>query len=105
MHLLKPKPLLIILVAASLSFNARADVYKESGGVVVIDAIHFDYRNFEFTDAPIPHHFHIQPDEDGKTTPEHPWGDTPDQEIASSRTGHYLRILPDNGQNKGNCTS
>ena len=57
-------------------FCARAAVYQEVGGKVVIEATHFDYRNFEFTDAPIPHHFHIVPDEDGVTSATHPWGDT-----------------------------
>src|SRR5258706_449303 len=43
----------------------RAAVYQEAFGQVVVEAVHFDYRNFEFTDAAIPHHFHIMPDEDG----------------------------------------
>ncbi|MBI3414667.1 MAG: hypothetical protein HY043_05000 [Verrucomicrobia bacterium] len=93
----------ILLALLTIGWNAKGDVYKESGGVVVIDAIHYDYHNFEFTDAAIPHHFHVQPDDDGKNTPDHPWGDTPDQEFQNSRSGHYLRILPDNGSNKGNC--
>ena len=85
------------------SGSAKAAVYKESGGIVVVDAKDFDYRNFEFTDAPVPHHFHLVPDEDGVTTPEHPWGDTHSPDFANSRTGHYLQILPDAGANNGNC--
>ena len=90
----------------------RAAVYQEVGGQVVIEAVHFDYRNFEFTDKPIPHHFHIVPDEDNVTSAEHPWGDTgfnqndPNNMIANSRTGHYVQIVPDvadGGDNKGNC--
>jgi hypothetical protein len=76
-----------------------------------VEAIHFDYRNFEFTDAPIPHHFHIVPDEDSVTSAVHPWGDTGNNpndpngqnRFANSRSGHYLQIVPDSGQNKGNC--
>ena len=44
MHLLKPKPLLITLLAAGLGFNARAATYKEVGGIVVVEAEHFDSR-------------------------------------------------------------
>jgi len=91
----------------------KAAVYQESGGRVVIEAIHFDYRNFEITDAPIPHHFHIVPDEDGVTSAAHPWGDSGNNpndpnglnRFANSRTGHYLQILPDVGANNGNCTN
>src|SRR5439155_25422315 len=83
--------------------KSHADVYKEVNGVVCIDAIHYDYRNFEFTDAPIPHHFHIVPDEDGVTSAAHPSGDTHSPDFANSRTGHYLQILPDSGANNGNC--
>src|SRR5262245_53276603 len=93
------------------TLTSSSDVYKESGGVVVVEAVHFDYRNFEFTDATIPRHFHIVPDEDNVTSPEHPWGDTGNNpndpggqnQFASSRTGHYVQIVPDTGQNKGNC--
>ena len=85
-------------------------VYQEVGGQVVIEAVHFDYRNYEFTDAAIPHHFHIVPDEDGVTSAGHPWGDTgvtaDGTPFANSRTGHYVQIVPDvpgGGQNKGSC--
>src|SRR5205807_9270546 len=81
----------------------KAAVYQESGGQVVVEAVHFDYRNFEFTDAAIPHHFHIVPDEDNVTSAEHPWGDAGVNVIANSRTGRYVQIVPDIGQNKGNC--
>ena len=91
----------------------KAAVYQEVGGQVVVEAVHFDYRNFEFTDAAIPHHFHIVPDEDNVTSATHPWGDTGNNpndpnllnQIANSRSGHYAQIVPDNGQNKGNCTT
>src|SRR6266516_7905295 len=108
-----PRFLLFVLPALGLSaFCARAAVYQEVGGKVVVEAVHFDYRNFEFTDKPIPHHFHIVPDEDNVTSAEHPWGDTgfnqndPNNMIANSRTGHYVQIVPDaadGGDNKGNC--
>src|SRR5438132_11213066 len=81
----------------------RAAVYQEVGGQVVVEAVHFDYRNFEFTDAPIPHHFHIVPDEDNVTSAAHPWGDTGwnpndltgSNIVANSRSGHYVQIVPD----------
>ena len=83
----------------------KAAVYQEVGGQVVVEAVHFDYRNFEFTDKPIPHHFHIVPDEDNVTSAAHPWGDTGSNpsdpnglnQFANSRTGHYLQIVPDIG--------
>lgn len=100
----------VILALLAAGWNAKGDVYKESGGVVVIEATHFDYANYEFTDAAVPHHFHIVPDDDGKNTPSHPWGDsgvTADgSPFQNSRTGHYIQIVPDTpggGQNKGNC--
>ncbi len=92
-----------LVALLAFSWNARGAVYKEAGGVVVIDAIHFDYRNFEFTDAEVPHHFHIVPDEDGLVSPSHPWGDTHAPDYLNSRTGHYLQLLPDAGANNGNC--
>src|SRR5436853_5045399 len=81
----------------------KAAVYQEVGGQVVVEAVHFDYRNFEFTDDPIPHHFHIVPDENGVNSPAHPWADTgfnpndPNLQdmFANSRSGHYLQIVPD----------
>ena len=69
---------------------------------MVVEAEHFDYRNYEFTDAAVPHHFHIVPDEDGATTPEHPWGDTHSPDFMNAR-GKYLQILPEAGANNGNC--
>jgi hypothetical protein len=103
------QPLRSICIASAIlglsCFTGTAAVYKESGGIVVIDAIHFDYRNFEFTDAPVPHHFHIVPDEDGVNTAAHPWGDTHSPDFANSRSGKYLQILPDAGANNGNCTT
>ncbi|PYJ93925.1 MAG: hypothetical protein DME23_25615 [Verrucomicrobia bacterium] len=56
--------------------------------------MHFDYRNFEFTDAAIPHHFHIVPDEDNTNTVAHPWTDTGNNPNDLSGLNH---------QNKGNC--
>lgn len=93
--------------------SSHAAVYQEVNGQVVVEAVHFDYRNYEFTDAAIPHHFHIVPDEDNVTTAAHPWLDTGNNpndpaglnQIASSRTGHYVQIVPDSGQNKGNCAT
>ena len=104
--------LTVFLFATSLLFSSatlRAAVYQEAGGVVVIEAYHFDYRNYEFTDAAIPHHFHIVPDENGTDQ----WADTGNNPndpsglnmIANSRSGHYIQIVPDNGQNKGNCAT
>src|SRR5207253_4866249 len=50
-------------------------------------------------------------DEDGVTSAAHPWGDTGNNpsdlnglnRFANSRSGHYVQIVPDSGQNKGNC--
>jgi len=94
---------LSIISVLAVASQTRAAVYKEAGGIVVVDAKDFDYRSFEFTDAPVPHHFHLVPDEDGITTPEHPWGDTHSPDFSDSRSGHYLQILPDAGANNGNC--
>jgi hypothetical protein len=105
----------LIVSTVSLGLSAvctKAAVYQEAGGRVVVEAVHFDYRNFEITDAAIPHHFHIVPDEDGVTSAAHPWGDTGNNpndpnglnQFANSRTGHYLQIVPDAGANNGNCT-
>ena len=95
--------LLASALTLGIAFACQAAVYQESGGQVVVEAVHFDYRNFEFTDAAIPHHFHIVPDEDNVTSAEHPWGDAGVNVIANSRTGRYVQIVPDIGQNKGNC--
>src|SRR5437667_7913048 len=66
----------VFLSSLLLSWSVQAAVYQEAGGQVVIEAVHFDYRNYEFTDAAIPHHFHIVPDENNVTSATHPWGDT-----------------------------
>src|SRR6266850_7043967 len=105
---------LLVVSTLSLGLSAlysNAAVYQEVGGKVGGEAVHFDYRNFEFTDAAIPHHFHIVPDEDNVTSAAHPWGDTGNNpndpnglnQFANSRTGHYLQIVPDSGANNGNC--
>ena len=74
-------PMFRFLLGSTVSLGlsavcTKAAVYQEVGGVVVIEAVHFDYRNYEFTDAAIPHHFHIVPDENNVTSATHPWGDT-----------------------------
>src|SRR5437867_9186138 len=106
------RPAFTLLFASTLTISlsptrTKAAVYQEVGGQVVVEAVHFDYRNFEFTDKPIPHHFHIVPDEDNVTSAAHPWGDTGSNpsdpnglnQFANSRTGHYLQIVPDIGDN------
>jgi hypothetical protein len=113
MRILAFRLLCISLLGVGSALRIKAAVYQEVGGQLVIEAVHFDYRNFEFTDAAIPHHFHFVPDEDNVTSTTHPWGDTGwDPKdisganlISGSRTGHYVQIVPDNGQNKGNCTT
>src|SRR5205807_6781094 len=106
--------LLTSALGLGLSFICtKAAVYQEVGGQVVVEAVHFEHRNFEFTDAAIPHHLHIVPDEDNTNTVAHPWTDTgnnPNElsglnQIANSRTGHYVQIVPDIAQNKGNCAT
>src|SRR5262245_51991158 len=81
------KPLLISLIAGlvSLALNLNAAVYKETNGVVVIEAEHFDSRTTN-TDG---HHWAVIPDESGMP-------DTPaDAGFANPRGAKYMQSLPD----------
>lgn len=91
-------PLLTVpIIALGLSgLASKAAIYKESGGIVVIEAEHFDSRKADATDD---HHWHIVPDDDGKDT----LADIGDPPIANARGGKYLQALPDSaggGQNQ-----
>lgn len=85
-------PLVLSLIVAG--WNAPGAIYKEVGGIVVVEAEHFDKRTVNATDS---HVWHIVPDEDGGAD-----GFTGDPPFASARGGKYMQSLPDSaggGQN------
>jgi hypothetical protein len=75
--------LALLLYAATLTTNAAT--YKEAGGVVVVEAEHFDVRTVN-ADG---HRWAIMPDENGNP-------DTAaDAGFANARGGKYMQSLPD----------
>lgn len=97
MRIILSPHLTVPIIALGLSgLASKAAIYKESGGIVVIEAEHFDSRKADATDD---HHWHIVPDDDGKDT----LADIGDPPIANARGGKYLQALPDSaggGQNQ-----
>lgn len=93
------------LAAATFGFQSRgADkIFDEANGVVSFEAEHFSTR-VDGTDPDgngVPHHYHVVPDDDGKTTADHPYGDSNVTEFTNARGTHsYIVNLPDAGQNK-----
>src|SRR5262245_13820837 len=86
----------VIFPVIMLCWSSRAAIYKESGGMVVIEAEHFDKRT---TNADDGHHWHIVPDDDGKDE----LADVGDPPFDNARDGKYIQSLPDSaggGQNK-----
>src|SRR5687767_7394021 len=76
----------VLWSCALLALNASAAIYRESGGVVVVEAEHFDVRT-ENTDNG--HRWAIIPDEIGSP-------DTPaDTGFANARGDKYMQALPD----------
>ncbi len=75
---------------AALSRAAAPKIYEEAGGVVVIEAEHFDTRVNDAADATIG--WKIVPDEDPGT------GSGPN---LNARGNKYIESLPDAGVNKG----
>ncbi|MBM3823149.1 MAG: hypothetical protein FJ404_09730 [Verrucomicrobia bacterium] len=81
------RSLLIVLLAGGFGFGIEAAVYKEVGGVVVVEAEHFDKRNNSDDD----HVWKIIPDED------------PGHAYRNARGGKYMEVTPDSGQNRNNA--
>lgn len=81
------------IVAALLALHpgVRGATYQEVGGVVVVEAEHFDNRTTEDGGT---HHYVIVPDEDPGLNP-----------MASARGGRYMQNLPDAGQNRNSDPS
>ncbi len=77
--------------------TARAAIYKEVGGVVVVEAEHFDSRTkAEDND----HEYKIAPDELSSDEA----GAAPGQYL-NARGGKYMVVLPDSGENRNNTDS
>ena len=77
---------LLIVSLVCLSSNAKAAIYKETGGIVVVEAEHFDQRTTNDSDQ---HHCAIMPDENGNP-------DTAaDSGFTNARGGKYMQSLPD----------
>src|SRR5262245_3220956 len=94
MQLSKTKPILIALLATAFGFGARAAIYNEVAGVVVVEAEHFDSRaQAEDND----HQYKIAPDELSEAEA----GAAPGQYI-NARGGKYMVVLPDSGENRNN---
>lgn len=81
---------ILVFSFALLAFDASPAIYKEAGGIVVVEAEHFDSRTDNASDA---HHWAIIPDESGNP-------DTPvDQGFVNARGDKYMQSLPDGGAN------
>src|SRR5262245_37143077 len=90
----KTKPTLVALLIAAFGLSARAAIYKEVGGIVVVEAEHFDTRTqAEDND----HHYALAPDE--LTSDEA--GAAPGQYL-NARGGKYMVVEPDSGENRNN---
>src|SRR5262249_47498026 len=92
MQLQKTKPILIALLMAAFGLSARAAIYKEVGGVVVVEAEHFDSRTKATDDD---HEWKIAPDELSGDEAGAPAG-----QYQNARGGKYMVVLPDSGQNR-----
>jgi hypothetical protein len=79
--------LLLVLTVGLSDLASRGAIYKEQGGVVVVEAEHFDARTTN-TDG---HRWAIMPDENGK--PE----TAVDAGYAGARGNKYMQSLPDSG--------
>src|SRR3569832_161870 len=91
---IKSMTALLALLGAGSGYRAGAAIYQESGGVVVVEAEHYDSRVADPADAT--HTWRVIPDEDPGT------GDGPN---LHARGGKYIQALPDAGQNKNTDAS
>ncbi len=84
----------VLIASAFTAWNSSAAVYKETGGVAVINAIHFDARTGATDDD---HRYAIAPDELS--------ADEAGAQVGSylnARGGKYMVNLPESGQNRNN---
>src|SRR5216684_3267509 len=89
--------LFCILSLLIASWSAKAVTFKEVGGVVVVEAEHFDSRKAATDDD---HHYVLAPDE--LTADELA---APSGQYLNARGGKYMVVLPDSpggGQNRNN---
>ena len=95
MQLLKTKPILIALFTAAFGLSAQAAaIYNEVGGIVVVEAEHFDSRTkAEDND----HEFKIAPDELSTDEAAAAAG-----QYLNARGGKYMVVMPDSGENRNN---
>ena len=91
---IKPITALLALLGAGSGYWAGAAIYQESGGIVAVEAEHFDNRVADPADAT--HTWRVIPDEDAGT------GSGAD---LHPRGGKYIQSLPDGGQNKNTDAS
>src|SRR5688572_14057469 len=92
MQLTKTKSSLIALLTAGFSsWTAHAATYKEVGGVVCVEAEHFDSRaKAEDND----HAYVLVPDEGPATGTD---------EYLNARGGKYMQVQPESGENRNNA--
>src|SRR5262245_15066899 len=88
----RTKPILITLLIAAFGLSSQAATYKEVGGVVVVEAEHFDSRE---TAQDNDHHYAIAPDELSADEA----AAAPGQYL-NARGGKYMVVLPDSGENR-----
>src|SRR2546426_5480772 len=85
----------VVVYLLMAGWASQAVTFKEAGGVVVIEATHFDSR-FDQTGGN--HKWTIVPDEAPGVNILFSNG-----RFAHSRTGSYMQILPEAGQNRNNA--
>lgn len=86
-----------LLVAFGCHY-VSAKIYNEVGGVVVVEAEHFDSRAAAEDETDNPHQYKLAPDE---LTPEE--ADARPGQYENARGGKYMVLLPDSGQNRNNA--
>lgn len=85
-------PLSLFVLGLVISAPAlQAAIYKESSGIVVVEAEHFDSRTTN-TDN---HHWHVVPDDNGLDFLADSPGDTGILDYLNPRAGKYVQSLPD----------
>src|ERR1051326_973026 len=86
-----------ICAGLMIGWKTPAGTYQEIGGIVVVEAEHFDSRQ---TAQDNDHHWAIAPDELSPDDAALPLG-----AYQNARGGKYLVALPDTGENRGNTDS
>src|ERR1044071_4706898 len=85
------KSLSVLLALATSAFGLRAAIYKETGGIVVVEAEHFDSRTTNADN----HHWHVVPDDNGVDFLGDSPSDTGILDYANPRGNKYVQSLPD----------